>query len=76
MLEHIDLAKNKSGAAWLFFLTACRVRENKRFRIVLVLMFPVAALIIKSVSLLSSIEKFNASLVNSTVSFKLKTDIA
>ena len=33
------------------------VSENKMFRIVRVLMFPVAALIIKSFSLLSSIEK-------------------
>ena len=49
-----------SGAPWLFILTACRVCENKWFRIVRVLMFPVAALIIKSFSLLSSIEKFIA----------------
>ena len=41
----------------LFILTACRVIENKRFLIVRVLMFPVAALIIKSFSLLSSIKK-------------------
>ena len=41
-------------------------------------MFPVAALIIKSFSLLSSIEKFIAYmlLVNSTVNFTLKTGIA
>ena len=37
-----------------------RVSENKKFRIVRVLMFPVAALIIKSFSLLSSVEKFIA----------------
>ena len=55
--KYIDLAKPKSGAPRLFILTACRVSENKRFRIVCVLMFPVAALIIKSFSLLSSIEK-------------------
>ena len=42
---------------WLFILTACSVSENKRFQIFLVLMFPVAALIIKSFSLLSSVEK-------------------
>ena len=41
----------------LFILTACRVIENKRFLNVRVLMFPVAALIIKSFSLLSSIKK-------------------
>ena len=34
--------------------------NNKRFRIVRVLIFPVAALIIKSFSLLSAIEKFIA----------------
>ena len=32
-----------SQAPWLFILTACRFSENKRFRIVDVLMFPVAA---------------------------------
>ena len=58
--QYIDLAKPKSGAPWLFILTACRVCENKRFQIVRVLMFPVAALIIISFSLLSSIEKFIA----------------
>ena len=57
-LLDIDLAKPKSGAPWLFSLTACEVSENKTFRIVSVLMFPVDALIIKSFSLLSSIEKF------------------
>ena len=41
-------------------LLACRVSENKKFRIVWVLMFPVAALIIKSFYLLSSVEKFIA----------------
>ena len=46
--------------AWLFLLTPCRVSENKRIRIVRVLMFPVAALIMKSFTLLSSIEKFIA----------------
>ena len=56
-LLDIDLAKPKSGAPWLFSLTACEVSENKTFR---VLMFPVDALIIKSFSLLSSIEKFIA----------------
>ena len=35
-------------------------------------MFPVAALIIKSFSLLSSIEKFIAYLVNSSMNFTLK----
>ena len=35
-------------------------------------MFPAAALIIKEFSLLSSIEKFIAQLVNSTVNFTLK----
>ena len=49
-----------SQAPWLFILTAYRDRENKRFRIFRVLMFPVAALIIKSFSLLYSIEKFIA----------------
>ena len=58
--EYIDLAKPKSGAPWLFIFTACRVSKNKRFRVVRVLMFPVAALIMKSVSLLSSIKKFIA----------------
>ena len=53
----MDLAKPKSGAPWLFNLTACRVSENKRFRIVRVLMFPVPALIVKSFYLLSSVEK-------------------
>ena len=48
--QYIDLAKPKIGAPWLFIVTACRVTENKRFRIVRVLMFPVAALIIKSLS--------------------------
>ena len=48
---------------WLFILTACRVSENKRFRIVRVLMFPVAALITKSFSFLSCIEKFIAQLM-------------
>ena len=42
--QYIDLAKPKSGAPWLFILAACRVSETKRFRIVCVLMFPVAAL--------------------------------
>ena len=56
----IDLAKSKSGAPWLFILTACMVNENKKFRIVRVLMVPVPALIIKSFSLLSSIEKLIA----------------
>ena len=59
-LANIDLAKLKSGAPWLFILTACRVSENKRFRIVRILMFPVAALIIKSFSLFSSTDKFIA----------------
>ena len=58
--QYIDVAKPKSGAPRLFILTACRVSENKRFRIVRVLMFLVAALVIKSFSLLSSIEKFIA----------------
>ena len=58
--QYIDLAKPKRGAPWLFKLTSCRVNENKKFRIVRVLMFPVAALIIKSFSLLSSVEKFIA----------------
>ena len=44
----------------MFILTACRVFENKGFRIVRVLMFPVAALIMKSFSFLSSIEKFTS----------------
>ena len=44
----------------LFILTAFRVSENKRFRIIRLLMFPVAALIIKLFSLLSSVEKFIA----------------
>ena len=52
----LDLAKPKSGAPWLFIVTACGVCENKRFRIVHVLMFLVAALIIKSFSLLSSMK--------------------
>ena len=44
-------------APWLFNLTACRVSENKKFRIFRVLMFPVAAFkIFKSFSLLSSVE--------------------
>ena len=38
-------------------------------------MFPVAALIIKSFSLLSSIEKFIAELLNSKVNFTRKTDV-
>ena len=42
---YIDLAKPKSGAPWLFILTASSVIENKRkrFRIVRVLVFPIAA---------------------------------
>ena len=36
-----------------------QIKLNKRFRIVRILMFPVAALIIKSFSLLPSIEKIN-----------------
>ena len=47
----------KSGAPWLFILTASTVCENERFRIVRVLMSLVAALIIKYFSLLSSTEK-------------------
>ena len=39
----MDLAKPKSGTPWLFILSACRV----------------AALIMKSFSLLSSIDKFH-----------------
>ena len=35
--------KKKSGAPWLSFLTVSKVSEYKRFRIVCVLMFPVAA---------------------------------
>ena len=39
-----DLAKATSGAPWLLIVTACRVSENKkRFRIVHVFVFPVAA---------------------------------
>ena len=56
----MDLAEPKCGAPWLFILNACRVTENKRYRAVRVLRFPVAALIIKSFSLLSSAEKFIA----------------
>ena len=66
----------RSGTPWLFIATACRVSENKRSRIVSVLMFPVSALIMKSFSLLSSIEKFISKLVNSMVNFPLKTNIA
>ena len=54
---------------------ACRVSEIIRFRIVHVLMFPVPALIIKSFSLLSSIENLISKLVNSKVNFTRKTDI-
>ena len=59
-IQYIDFAKPKSGAPWLFIITACRVCENKRFRIVRVLMFPIAALIIKSFSVLTSVKKFIA----------------
>ena len=39
-----DLAKPKSGLPWLLILTACVVSEHKkRFRIVRVFVFPVAA---------------------------------
>ena len=55
----LDLAKPKSGAPWLFNLTVRRVSENKRTRIVRVLMFPVAALIIKSFSLISYVGKIH-----------------
>ena len=59
-LEYIDLAKPKSGAPYLFILSACRVSEKNIFRIVRVLMFSVAALIIKSFSLPFSTETFIA----------------
>ena len=60
LIYRFSQLKPKSGAPWLFILTARRVSENEMFRIVRVLIFQVAALIIKSFSLLSSLEKFIA----------------